>query len=118
MGTCKLIHSDARSDKTRLRSRLIIVRKKFYTSLQLPQTVQNNPPPRLNLRLHSRLTLSNFSSVKRLLSSNMPTQPEQVLEDNLVSQLANLGYEKVQVTDEESMLANLKAQGRFLTEEL
>ena len=48
----------------------------------------------------------------------MPTQPEQVLEDNLVSQLANLGYEKVQVTDEESMLANLKAQGRFLTEEL
>jgi len=38
------------------------------------------------------------------------TQPEQVLEDELVSQLVSLGYAKVAVTNEASMLANLKAQ--------
>ena len=40
----------------------------------------------------------------------MSTQPEQILEDNLVSQLCGQGYEQVAVTDEASMLANLKAQ--------
>lgn len=40
----------------------------------------------------------------------MPTQPEQVLEDNLVAQLIGQDYEQVAVTDEASMLANLKAQ--------
>ncbi|MGJ8725605.1 MAG: type I restriction endonuclease subunit R [Roseibacillus sp.] len=40
----------------------------------------------------------------------MPTQSEQVLEDNLVAQLVGQDYPKVAVTDEESMLANLKAQ--------
>ena len=38
------------------------------------------------------------------------TQPEQALEDELVAQLVGLGYAKVAVTDEASMLANLKAQ--------
>ena len=38
------------------------------------------------------------------------TQPEQVLEDQLVAQLIDLGYSKADVTDEASMLANLKAQ--------
>jgi len=38
------------------------------------------------------------------------TQPEQVLEDGLVAQLVGLGYAKVAVTDEASMLANLKGQ--------
>lgn len=38
------------------------------------------------------------------------TQPEQVLEDKLVAQLIGLDYERVAVTDEASMLANLKAQ--------
>jgi len=38
------------------------------------------------------------------------TQSEQVLEDGLVAQLVGLGYAKVAVTDEASMLANLKAQ--------
>lgn len=38
------------------------------------------------------------------------TEPEQVLEDKLVAQLIGQGYTKVAVTDEASMLANLKAQ--------
>ncbi|MDB4675596.1 HsdR family type I site-specific deoxyribonuclease [Akkermansiaceae bacterium] len=38
------------------------------------------------------------------------TQSEQVLEDKLVAQLVGQGYTKVNVTDEDSMLANLKAQ--------
>jgi len=37
-------------------------------------------------------------------------QPEQALEDGLVAQLTGQGYAKVAVTDEASMLANLKAQ--------
>ncbi len=40
----------------------------------------------------------------------MTTQPEQVLEDNLVAQLVGMAYEKVAVHDEKSLLANLKAQ--------
>jgi type I restriction enzyme R subunit len=38
------------------------------------------------------------------------TQPEQVLEDRLVAQLAGQGYAQVAVMDEATMLANLKAQ--------
>ncbi|APZ94962.1 type I restriction endonuclease subunit R [Fuerstiella marisgermanici] len=38
------------------------------------------------------------------------TQSEQILEDNLVAQLIAAGYDKVAVTDEASMLANLKTQ--------
>ena len=38
------------------------------------------------------------------------TQSEQVLEDELVAQLIGLDYQRVAVTDEPSMLANLKAQ--------
>jgi len=37
-------------------------------------------------------------------------QPEQVLEDNLVTQLVTLGYKVAQITDEKSLLANLKLQ--------
>jgi|688.fasta_scaffold20890_9 type I restriction enzyme R subunit len=37
-------------------------------------------------------------------------QSEQALEDELVSQLGGQGYTRAAVTDEESMLANLKAQ--------
>ena len=37
-------------------------------------------------------------------------QPEQVLEDNLVKQLVTLGYRVASITDEKSLLANLKAQ--------
>jgi type I restriction enzyme R subunit len=40
----------------------------------------------------------------------MPTQPEQVLEDNLVAQLVSLGYGKVTIKDEKDLLVNLKAQ--------
>jgi type I restriction enzyme, R subunit len=40
----------------------------------------------------------------------MPTQPEQVLEDNLVKQLVSIGYAKVIVRDEKDLLANLKTQ--------
>jgi type I restriction enzyme R subunit len=40
----------------------------------------------------------------------MSPQPEQALEDSLVKQLIDLGYEYVQVRDEADLLANLKAQ--------
>ncbi len=40
----------------------------------------------------------------------MTTQPEQVLENNLVVQLQNLGYKKVTINDEDDLLANLKSQ--------
>jgi type I restriction enzyme R subunit len=38
------------------------------------------------------------------------TQPEQALEDQLVAQLIRQGYTRAAVTDEATMLANLKAQ--------
>jgi len=40
----------------------------------------------------------------------MPTQPEQVLEDNLVAQLVTMGYAKIVIKDEKDLLANLKTQ--------
>ncbi|SHJ66779.1 type I restriction enzyme, R subunit [Maribacter aquivivus] len=40
----------------------------------------------------------------------MTTQPEQILENNLVAQLVALGYKKVEIVDEVSMLSNLKVQ--------
>lgn len=40
----------------------------------------------------------------------MTTQPEQILENNLVTQLVALGYKKVKIVDEVSMLSNLKVQ--------
>ncbi len=40
----------------------------------------------------------------------MAVQPEQVLEDNLVTQLVTLGYQVAQITDEKTLLANLKQQ--------
>jgi type I restriction enzyme, R subunit len=40
----------------------------------------------------------------------MNTQPEQILENSLVSQLEQLGYKKVVVKNETDLLANLKTQ--------
>jgi type I restriction enzyme R subunit len=40
----------------------------------------------------------------------MTTQPEQILEDNLVKQLVELGYDYVKIKDEKDLLANLKTQ--------
>ncbi|WP_435235279.1 type I restriction endonuclease subunit R [Psychromonas sp. PT13] len=40
----------------------------------------------------------------------MAIQAEQVLEDNLVTQLVGLGYKQAAITDEQSLLANLKLQ--------
>jgi type I restriction enzyme R subunit len=40
----------------------------------------------------------------------MTLQPEQVLENKLVEQLVKLGYNKVIITNEESLIANLKKQ--------
>ncbi|WP_417872491.1 type I restriction endonuclease subunit R [Xanthomarina gelatinilytica] len=40
----------------------------------------------------------------------MSTQPEQVLENQLVEQLSYQGYAKVSIPDEAALLANLKAQ--------
>lgn len=40
----------------------------------------------------------------------MSTQSEAILEANLITQLVGLGYEKVSVTNEEELLANLKKQ--------
>lgn len=44
------------------------------------------------------------------MAINMNTQPEQVLEDNLVKQLVNLGYGFVAIKDEKQLLDNLKKQ--------
>ena len=40
----------------------------------------------------------------------MTSQPEQILENNLVVQLVKLGYKKVEIKDETDLLANLKVQ--------
>jgi len=40
----------------------------------------------------------------------MTTQPEQILENNLVTQLIGLGYEKAIIKDENDLLTNLKSQ--------
>ncbi|WP_282036199.1 type I restriction endonuclease subunit R [Saccharicrinis aurantiacus] len=40
----------------------------------------------------------------------MTSQPEQILENNLVEQLIKLGYKNVVIKDEDDLLANLKAQ--------
>ncbi|MFL0143074.1 type I restriction endonuclease subunit R [Tenacibaculum maritimum] len=40
----------------------------------------------------------------------MSTQPEQVLENQLIEQLSNQGYTKVSIQDEATLLANLKTQ--------
>ncbi|WP_299047635.1 type I restriction endonuclease subunit R [uncultured Polaribacter sp.] len=40
----------------------------------------------------------------------MSTQPEQVLENQLIEQLSNQGYTKVSIPDEASLVANLKTQ--------
>lgn len=40
----------------------------------------------------------------------MNTQPEQILEKNLLEQLQNLGYAKVNIHNEEDLLANFKQQ--------
>lgn len=40
----------------------------------------------------------------------MTTQSEQTLENNLIAQLAEMGYERVAVDDEASMVANLRTQ--------
>lgn len=40
----------------------------------------------------------------------MTTQSEQSLENNLISQLVGMGYERVTIVDESAMVANLKTQ--------
>ncbi|NCU31037.1 type I restriction endonuclease subunit R, partial [Candidatus Saccharibacteria bacterium] len=40
----------------------------------------------------------------------MTTQSEQTLEQNLITQLTDMGYERVAVDNEQGMLANLRAQ--------
>lgn len=40
----------------------------------------------------------------------MSTQSEQALEENLITQLAGMGYERVVIADEPEMLKNLRAQ--------
>lgn len=40
----------------------------------------------------------------------MTTQPEQILENNLITQLQKLGYKSVVIKDETDLLANLKSQ--------
>jgi type I restriction enzyme R subunit len=40
----------------------------------------------------------------------MSRQPEQVLENQLIEQLSNIGYTKVSIPDEATLLANLKTQ--------
>src|SRR5690606_1951594 len=40
----------------------------------------------------------------------MTTQPEQILEDNLIVQLEKLGYQRQAIADEKALLANLQKQ--------
>ena len=40
----------------------------------------------------------------------MSTQPEQILENNLVKQLTELEYAYAQISDEEGIRTNLKSQ--------
>lgn len=40
----------------------------------------------------------------------MSKQPEAILEENLIKQLTTIGYERVSISDEEGLLANLKKQ--------
>lgn len=40
----------------------------------------------------------------------MTTQPEQILEDNLIAQLQKMSYEFVAIKDEKELLSNIKAQ--------
>jgi type I restriction enzyme R subunit len=40
----------------------------------------------------------------------MSKQPEQTLENNLITQLAGIGYEKVIINDENDLLNNFKSQ--------
>ncbi|MCI5125189.1 MAG: type I restriction endonuclease subunit R, partial [Candidatus Electrothrix sp. AR5] len=40
----------------------------------------------------------------------MSTQPEQTLENNLIAQLENLGFDRVQIADEQALISNLKKQ--------
>ena len=40
----------------------------------------------------------------------MSTQPEQILENQLVEQLSTLGYSKVKIKDEATLISNLKGQ--------
>ncbi len=40
----------------------------------------------------------------------MNTQPEQILEENLIKQLNQLGYGLVTIKDESNLLHNLKVQ--------
>ena len=46
----------------------------------------------------------------------MTTQPEQVLENNLITQLVQLGYERVSVTNDAELVANFKVQLERLNE--
>lgn len=40
----------------------------------------------------------------------MPKQPEQILEEQLIAQLQELGYSYVQIKNEDELIDNLKAQ--------
>ena len=40
----------------------------------------------------------------------MSTQPEQTLENNLIAQLENLGFDRVRIADEKALISNLKKQ--------
>jgi type I restriction enzyme R subunit len=40
----------------------------------------------------------------------MTTQPEQILENNLITQLQDLGYKNITIKDEKDLLTNLKSQ--------
>ena len=40
----------------------------------------------------------------------MTKQPEYILEENLISQLVDLGYKKVVIKDEDDLISNLKSQ--------
>ena len=48
----------------------------------------------------------------------MASQPEQILEDNLVKQLTELSYEEVKINNEEDLILNFKNSLRSIIEQV
>ena len=55
------------------------------------------------------IQLSDFK-LEQSSGRMMSTQPEKILENNLIAQLQTLGFEKVPIKDEDALTANLKGQ--------
>ncbi len=57
--------------------------------------------------LHNQAQYQNFYAFK---IQTMTKQPENILEEQLITQLQELGYEKITIPNEDALLVNLKTQ--------